>query len=87
LEYGLVDKITVIVHTEFEIGRICVADRVIQALIDAEKLTGPGAKSASSSEKSDLIKSAPSADVKISNGKAEVKMPLLSVVAASFKMA
>jgi len=66
---------------------ICVADRAISKLADAEKLTGPGPKAANSFERPDLIKSAPFSDVKIIDGKAEVKMPPLSVVAASFKLA
>jgi alpha-N-arabinofuranosidase len=65
---------------------ICVADKAVSTFVDAEKLTGPGAKSANSFEKPDLIKSTPFTDVKISNGKAELKMPPLSVVAASFEL-
>ena len=56
-------------------------------LIDAELLTGPDAKAANSFEKPDLIKSSPFTEVKISDGRVEVKIPSLSVVAASFKLA
>lgn len=66
---------------------IDVANKAIGALVNAEKLTGPGPKAANSFENPDLIKSAPFTGVKISNGRAEVKMPPLSVVAVSLKLA
>jgi alpha-N-arabinofuranosidase len=63
-----------------------VADKEISVLVDAELLTGPDAKATNSFEEPDLIKSCSFTDVKISDGRANVKMPPLAVIAASFKL-
>lgn len=59
----------------------------IEALQSAEVVTGPDAKAANTFESPDLICSQPLKSIEIQNGKALVKLPPLSISAATFKVA
>ena len=63
-----------------------LANREITAMENAELLTGPDAKAASSFEQPNLIQAQPFDDVSIANGKATVELPPLSVAAMTLRL-
>jgi alpha-N-arabinofuranosidase len=66
---------------------IDVADRRIASLESAEILTGPDAKSANSFEQPDVVSEQPFDGFAVKAGRVSVKLPPLSVVAATFAFA
>lgn len=64
--------------------RINLHDREIIALKNADLLTGPDAKASNSFEQPDLIVSRPYTDIRITEGKAYLELPPLSLVAMTF---
>jgi alpha-L-arabinofuranosidase len=64
--------------------RVQVSDRAIASLRSAEALTGPDAKAANSFAQPDAVRARSFADVKIADGGANLALPPLSVVAATF---
>jgi alpha-N-arabinofuranosidase len=65
---------------------LSLVDRPIVALENAELLTGPGPKVANSFETPDVIKSCPFDAAQIIQGKGQVELPPLSVVATTWRL-
>ena len=63
-----------------------MADRRIGSLADGELLTGPDAKAANSFEDPDVVAPAPLTEVSVAGGRAVVKLPPLSLAAATFQL-
>lgn len=72
--------------TEAMTVQIRVADQSIDALDSAEILTGPEPKAMNSFEQPNLIQARPFQAVKITDGKATVTLPPLSVAAMTFRL-
>ncbi len=68
------------------IVQISVEDCPIVSLDSAELVTGPDAQAANSFEHPDVIRSQPFTEVKISQGKATVELPPLSIAAMTFAL-
>ena len=66
--------------------KIVLADGELKALADGAIVTGPDPKAANSFEKPDVIRSQPFGEVTIHNGRAELKLPPLSVAALTFRV-
>jgi alpha-N-arabinofuranosidase len=63
-----------------------VSDRTVSHLGSAELLTGPDAKAANSLENPDIVRSVEFKDVEVKGGRARVKLPPLSVLAATLEL-
>jgi alpha-N-arabinofuranosidase len=66
--------------------RVCLCDRAIAAVKDAEVLTGPGAKAANSFERPDVIRPQPFDDITFRDGEAATILPPLSLAAMTFQV-
>jgi alpha-N-arabinofuranosidase len=72
--------------TEAAPVQVALADRPILGLESGELLTGPHAKAANSFEQPDVLTARPFADAKVVNGQAQLELPPLSVVAATWRL-
>jgi alpha-L-arabinofuranosidase len=67
--------------------RVEIAGAVVQALANAELLTGPGAKAANTFDAEPLVAPVPFDEVRVKDGDATLDLPPLSFVAATLQLA